>query len=52
MFVVYEEFLKDGKRFPMFWHKYRFDCEVWAKNHDDMKSVQAGDARLIIEEVK
>lgn len=51
MFVVYEVFNSDGKRFPMFYHKDRFDCEVWAANHSlDMISVQAGRAKLVIEE--
>ena len=49
MFAVYEQFKKDGKRFLMYWHKERFDCEVWAANHClSMKSCQTGRAELVV----
>lgn len=33
MFTVYEVFA-DGKRFQVFQHKHRIDCEAWVRNHE------------------
>lgn len=49
MFVVYEVFKSDGKRFPVYHHHYWHDCYVWAFNHNfDWKSVVEGRAKFVI----
>lgn len=51
MYTVYEQLKSDGKRFPVYQHKDRFDCEVWAENHKvDWKSVVDGKAVFVIED--
>lgn len=51
-FVVYEVFYSDGKKFPMFESKDRFDCEVWIHNEgSELISVNNRRAFLIVEEV-
>ena len=51
MYVVYEVFKSDGKRFSRFESDDHFDCEVWIAQHIcDEKSVVNGDSVFIIDD--
>lgn len=51
MFVVFEVFFSDGKKFPVFECKDRFECEVWIRNKgSEFNSVNKGRSALVIEE--
>ena len=50
MFKVYEVF-KDGKKYPMYEHEDKFECECWLVNHlGCTNALRNGFAELIIEE--
>lgn len=53
MYVVYERFYKDGKKYWRHQSEDKFDCEVWIElNEYAIRSILAGKAELIIEDVK
>ena len=53
MFVVYEVFKSDGKRYEVYQHPDRMTCEVWMVNRScDWSTVVRGSAEFVIEEVE
>lgn len=51
MFVVYELFKNDGKKFYHFAHEDKFVCEVYVCNHKyGTTALKRQDSELIIEE--
>lgn len=50
-YAVYEVF-EDGKKFCLFEHKDKFECECWAANHAECtNALRTGRAYLVIESV-
>lgn len=51
MYIVYEIFKSDGKRFFLYESKDRFSCEVfiYRNKYDATQAVRNGDSYLIIE---
>lgn len=53
MFVVYEVFKADGKKFLRFKDEDKFNCEVYAYQHKyDYGAILNGKSYLVIEEIK
>jgi hypothetical protein len=49
MFVVYEVFKADGKKFYRFQSEDKFDCMVYVDHHKyDFGAISNGDSELVI----